>query len=45
MTHNLVDVTGDALEGLVPGPDAVISAALLLAVGTFLDDHLRPTGH
>src|SRR5690606_907137 len=36
LTHNLVDVAGDALDGLVPGPDAVISADLVLAVGTFL---------
>ncbi|HET8985846.1 MAG TPA: alpha/beta fold hydrolase [Trueperaceae bacterium] len=42
LTHNLVDVAGDALDGLVPGPDAVISADLVLAVGAFLDEYLRP---
>jgi len=44
LTHNLVDVSGDALDGLVPGPDAVISDALVQAVGTFLDDYLLPAG-
>lgn len=40
LTHNLVDVPGAAQDGLVPAPDAVISDGLLLAVGTFLDEHL-----
>ena len=44
LTHNLVDVAGPALEGLVPGPDAEISSALLVAVATFLDEHLRSAG-
>lgn len=41
LTHSLVDVTGPALEGLVPAPDAVISDALLDAIGDFLEDALR----
>ena len=40
LTHHLVDYAGPALEALVPGPDDVLSAELLLAVGTFLDEHL-----
>ena len=41
LTHSLVDVTGPAIDGLVPAPDAVISDALLDAIGDFLEDALR----
>lgn len=41
LTHNLVDFSGPALAGLVPDPDAVISAELLLVIDTFLGEHLR----
>lgn len=44
LTHNLVDVTGDARDALVPGPDAVISDALVLAVAAFLDEYLHTAG-
>lgn len=40
LTHNLVDVAGPALTGLVPGPDAVISTSLLQALESFLSDEL-----
>ena len=36
LTHSFVDVSGPALEGLVPAPDAVISDALVGAIGDFL---------
>ncbi|MFO7545831.1 MAG: alpha/beta fold hydrolase [Trueperaceae bacterium] len=41
LTHNLVEVSGPALEGMVPTPDAAISETLVRALTTFLHGHLR----
>ena len=41
LTHNLVDVSGPALDGMVPAPDATISETLVRALTTFLHGHLR----
>lgn len=43
LTHNLVDYAGPALEGMVPSPDAVLSADLLATLTTFLAEHLGTT--
>lgn len=44
LTHNLVDVAGPALGGLIPAHDAVLSDTLLRALTTYLNGHLR-TAH
>src|SRR5690606_18971346 len=41
LTHNLVDVSGPALDGMVPAADAAISETLVRALATFLHGHLR----
>lgn len=40
LTHNLVDTDGPALGALLPGPDAVISGALVSDIAAFLARHL-----
>lgn len=41
LSHNMVHVPGDALSGMVPAPDAVLSETLKQAVVTWLNGHLR----
>ena len=41
LTHNLVDVAGPALGGLIPAYDAALSDTLLRALTTYLNGHLR----
>lgn len=41
LTHNLVDVGGPAIDGIVPAPDAAISDTLVRALTTYLHGHLR----
>lgn len=41
MSHNLVDISGPAITGLIPSSDAVVSRTLVGALATFLNGSLR----
>lgn len=41
LTHNLVDVSGPAIGGLVPASDAAISSTLVAALASYLNGSLR----